>query len=53
MRSLEDAWNAHGADAFTFEVLDRVDPDAPSHVRDDQQRQGAELWRAELGAAAL
>jgi hypothetical protein len=53
VRSLQDAWNAHGADAFSFEVLDRVDPDAPPHVRDDELRQAAELWRAELGAEGL
>lgn len=33
-RSLQEAWAAHGSEAFTFEVVERLtDDDDPSYIR--------------------
>jgi hypothetical protein len=32
-RSLQEAWSTHGSEAFTFEVVARLDDDDPSYVR--------------------
>ena len=52
-RSLQAAWNAHGADAFSFEALEAIDPDEPSYVRDTLFREALARWQERLGATLL
>ena len=50
--SLMQAWARHGADAFTFEVLDRVKQrDDPAFDYDAELETMLALWQAELGVA--
>ena len=52
-RRLQAAWNAHGAEAFSFEALERVDPDEPPYVRDAQLSDALARWRESLGATVI
>lgn len=52
-RDLQAAWTAHGADAFTFEVLERLPQDMPAFQRKDALEALAERWQVELGAHVL
>ena len=48
-RSLQQAWNTHGADAFRLEVIDRVKPrDDPAFDYDAELVTLLALWEAEL-----
>lgn len=48
---MQRAWSGHGGDSFTFEVLERLDPDEPVYVRDSQLKERAAHWRSVLKAA--
>jgi hypothetical protein len=52
-RTLQAAWNEHGADAFRFEELDRLREDFPALSRIDELKQRQALWQARLQANAL
>jgi hypothetical protein len=53
-RSLQAAWTAHGgADAFRFEILDRLPEDYSDLRRKDELAKRAALWRARLEAEGL
>ena len=52
-RTLQAAWRAHGADAFTFEVLERLEPCDESWARDAQLKERAAFWRARIDGAPL
>ena len=48
-RALQQAWNTHGADAFSLEVIDRVKPrDDPSFDYEAELATLLTLWQAEL-----
>jgi len=48
-RVLQSAWNTHGAEAFRFEVVDRVkDRDDPAFDYDAELATLLALWEAEL-----
>jgi hypothetical protein len=50
-RDVQAAWNAHGEDAFRFEVLERIDTDELTALgAADRLKAGAAHWMAELGA---
>lgn len=51
-KAMQAAWKAHGADAFSFEVLERVEDETltPMGLADLVKAREAH-WRAELGAA--
>lgn len=51
--SLQAAWNAHGAQEFRFEELDRLREDFPEIDRDDELKKRQDLWRSRLQASAL
>ena len=53
VRSLQAAWNAHGADAFSFEALEAIDPDEPSYVRDTKLKDALARWQETLGATVI
>lgn len=52
--AVQAAWNAHGVDAFVFEVLERIaEPDLEPYVLATRLKDRTLHWRAELGAPAL
>lgn len=52
-RSLQAAWTAHGADAFRFEIVERLPEEELANVRDRQLRASLERWAAQLGATRI
>jgi hypothetical protein len=50
-KGMQRAWSDHGGDSFVFEVLERLDPDEPTFVRDSQLKERTAHWRAMLNAA--
>lgn len=51
--ALQAAYSTHGPDAFTFEVLDRLDPDLAPLLVADALKASVAARAAELGAAVL
>jgi hypothetical protein len=51
--AMQKAWNAHGEDAFSFELLEELPEDTASFDRDRRLAERAERWQAELGAVPL
>ena len=51
-KTMQAAWNAHGADAFRYEIVEEVEDEnallIPSLIKDREKH-----WRAELNAAAV
>lgn len=53
-RALQQAWRTHGAEAFRFEVIDRVKQrDDPAFDYDAELASLLALWQAELLPAAV
>jgi len=53
-RALQAAWRAHGAEAFAFEVLERLpDAEASDYLRAAALKDRLAHWRDALGAAAI
>ena|SRR5882757_9719418 len=52
-RSLQAAWTAHGADSFTFEVLERLEEEDLPYIRQDLLKGRLAHWRTELGATSI
>jgi hypothetical protein len=52
-RSLHDAWAAHGADAFSFEVLERIEDEDIGYVRDRMLKAALIRWTEALGAVRI
>jgi hypothetical protein len=48
---MQRAWSCHGGDNFSFEVLERLDPDELAFVRDSPLKERAAHWRGVLKAA--
>ena len=53
VKSLQAAWNAHGADGLAFEELERIEEDLPDYAHATALKERAAAWRAELGAATV
>lgn len=51
-RSMQAAWNEHGADNLAFEVLEELPADTSDLVRGDLLKKRAAHWQGELGAHA-
>ncbi len=51
--SLQAAWNAHGADDFRFEQLDRLPTDLSDLRLKDELKERAARWTARLQAETL
>ncbi len=50
---LQAAWKTHGADAFAFEIVERL-PEAPSpYARDAALKERRDYWRERLAAAPV
>jgi hypothetical protein len=47
-RSLQEAWNAHGSEAFAFEVVARLNDDDPSYIRNSALKSLHSEWLEKL-----
>lgn len=53
-RSLQDAWDAHGGEMFTLEVVERLtDDDDPGYSRAAALKRLHEKWIAKLNATRM
>lgn len=52
-RNLQDAWKIHGADSFTFEVIEQIDESDLAYIRQASLKQRLAFWSAKLGAAKI
>ena len=53
-RELQGAWNEHGENAFSYEVLEQMpDDDASAYAVRADLKDMAERWREKLGAGAV
>ena len=52
-KSLQAAWNLHGADAFQFEILETLDDDLPPMLLNDALRDRQKHWIGELHGTAV
>lgn len=52
-QDLQTAWNAHGAEAFQFEELERIDDEGLSYVRERVLKERLLHWCERLPAQAL
>lgn len=52
-RALQAAWNAHGATAFRFAILEELEPEALAFARDRAFKDRLKHWREALGAPAI
>ncbi|OWU84783.1 hypothetical protein ATO6_10705 [Oceanicola sp. 22II-s10i] len=52
-RSLQAAWDAHGADGVVFERLEELDPETPGVARARALKDMAARWRERLSAVAI
>jgi hypothetical protein len=51
--SLQPAWRAHGAESFTFDIVERVDADELVYGRDRALRDRRDRWCETLRAEAI
>jgi hypothetical protein len=51
--ALQSAWNTHGADSFTFEILEEIDLDELTYGRERALKERIAHWRDALGATAI
>lgn len=53
-RSLQEAWTAHGSEAFTFEVVERmIDEDDPGYIRKAALKSLHMQWIEELNGTRI
>jgi hypothetical protein len=52
-QSLQAAWKSHGAEAFTFEPLERLKDEDDEYMRQSWLKARSAHWCAALGAARL
>jgi hypothetical protein len=52
-RSLQTAWNAHGAEAFSFEIVERLDAEEIGYVRDRLTKERLIQWAEQLRAVRI
>ncbi len=51
--SLQKAWHEHGADTFTFEIVEQLDDEETPYFRDDLLKRRLEHWQSKLEATPL
>jgi hypothetical protein len=49
---MQRAWTSHGGESFSYEALERLDPDEPAFVRDDQMKDRLAHWLTMLKASS-
>ncbi len=52
-QGLQSAWNAQGAESFTFKILEEIDLDELTYGRERALKERIAHWRELLGAAAV
>lgn len=52
-RALQAAWRSHGPDAFSFEVLERIEGEDIAYLRDGILKDRLAQWTGELKASSL
>jgi hypothetical protein len=52
-RALQAAWNQHGGDAFSLEIVERIEDEALAYVRDGILKERLSHWCSALGADAV
>lgn len=52
-RSLQQAWTAHGAEAFAFEIVERLEDEAIDYVRSRLLKARLLRWTDELQAVRI
>lgn len=52
-RSLQLAWQQHGADSFTLDILEMLDEEELDYIRDAKLKERLEHWSRMLGAEAV
>ncbi len=52
-RTLQSAWNAHGAESFVLEEVERLDDEALTFVRDRVAKERHTYWCATFQAEAI
>jgi hypothetical protein len=52
-QALQSAWNVHGADSFTFKILEEIDLDDLTYGRERALKERIAHWREALGADAI
>ena len=50
---LQQAWAAHGEQAFSLETLERIEDEELAYVRDALLRERMQHWRAKLNASPI
>lgn len=51
--SLQGAWNTHGAEAFSYEIVERLDAEEIGYVRDWLMRERLVHWVEQLRAVRI
>jgi len=51
--SLNAAWQTHGDDAFTFEIVEELEDNESAYVRDSALKERHAHWLSELNAGAI
>lgn len=51
--SLQAAWDAHGAEAFTFEIVERFAEEEIGHVRERLMKERMAHWASQLQAVRI
>ena len=52
-RELLEAWRKHGVERFSFEILERLEEEASSYIRDAKLKERASHWREKLSASSI
>ncbi|GAA4493994.1 GIY-YIG nuclease family protein [Gluconacetobacter tumulicola] len=52
-RTLQQAWTIHGSDAFTFDIVERLEDDDPGYVRNVALKKRQERWQDQLQAMRI
>jgi hypothetical protein len=52
-RALQAAWNQHGPDAFSLDVIERLEDEAVAYVRDGILKDRLSHWCSTFGADAI
>ena len=52
-RSLQSAWNVHGAESFVFRIVEEIDLEQLTYGRERALKERVQHWREALGAAAI
>jgi hypothetical protein len=51
--SVQSAWNAHGSEAFSFEIVERLDEESVGYVRNRVMKERLAWWAEQLRAVRI